>query len=47
MTADYYPFEHGFLGRVATRIVNEVARHQPRGLRRDEQAAGHDRVGVN
>jgi GMP synthase (glutamine-hydrolysing) len=24
MTADYYPFEHGFLGRVSTRIVNEV-----------------------
>lgn len=24
MTADYYPFPHPFLGRVATRIVNEV-----------------------
>ncbi len=24
MTADYYPFEHKFLGRVATRIINEV-----------------------
>ncbi|MEM7123514.1 MAG: glutamine-hydrolyzing GMP synthase [Pseudomonadota bacterium] len=24
MTADYYPFEHDFLGRVANRIVNEV-----------------------
>jgi GMP synthase (glutamine-hydrolysing) len=24
MTADSYPFEHGFLARVATRIVNEV-----------------------
>jgi GMP synthase (glutamine-hydrolysing) len=24
MTADYYPFEHKFLGRVSTRIVNEV-----------------------
>ena len=23
MTADYYPFEHEFLGRVATRIINE------------------------
>ena len=23
MTADYYPFEHDFLGRVATRIINE------------------------
>ena len=24
MTADYYPFDHDFLGRVATRIINEV-----------------------
>jgi GMP synthase (glutamine-hydrolysing) len=24
MTADYYPFEHCFLARVSTRIVNEV-----------------------
>jgi GMP synthase (glutamine-hydrolysing) len=24
MTADFYPFDVGFLGRVATRIVNEV-----------------------
>jgi GMP synthase (glutamine-hydrolysing) len=24
MTADYYPFEHDFLGRVANRIINEV-----------------------
>ncbi|MFP4098295.1 MAG: glutamine-hydrolyzing GMP synthase [Alphaproteobacteria bacterium] len=24
MTADYYPFSHEFLGRVATRIINEV-----------------------
>ncbi|MEO1773506.1 MAG: glutamine-hydrolyzing GMP synthase [Pseudomonadota bacterium] len=24
MTADYYPFEHAFLGRVASRIINEV-----------------------
>jgi GMP synthase (glutamine-hydrolysing) len=24
MTADYYPYEHEFLGRVATRIINEV-----------------------
>jgi GMP synthase PP-ATPase subunit len=23
-TADYYPFEHAFLGRVANRIINEV-----------------------
>ena len=24
MTADYYPFEHDFLSRTATRIINEV-----------------------
>lgn len=24
MTADYYPFDHAFLGRVSTRIINEV-----------------------
>ena len=24
MTADYFPFPHDFLGRVATRIINEV-----------------------
>ena len=24
MTADYYPYEHAFLGRVSTRIINEV-----------------------
>lgn len=24
MTADYYPFDHTFLGRVSTRIINEV-----------------------
>jgi GMP synthase (glutamine-hydrolysing) len=24
MTADYYPFEHAFLRRVANRIINEV-----------------------
>jgi len=24
MTADYFPFDHGFLGQAATRIINEV-----------------------
>ncbi len=24
MTADYYPFDHAFLGATATRIINEV-----------------------
>ncbi len=30
MTADYYPFEHAFLGRVAARIINEVPRGSTR-----------------
>jgi GMP synthase (glutamine-hydrolysing) len=25
MTADYYPFDHAFLGETARRIINEVA----------------------
>ena len=42
MTADYYPFEHSFLARTATRIVNEV-----RGINRvvydvTVKAAGDD-----
>ena len=24
MTADYFPFDHAFLGHVASRIINEV-----------------------
>ena len=46
MTADYYPFEHAFLGRVANRIINEVRGHQPGDLRHHVEAAGDDRVGV-
>ncbi len=46
MTADFYPFDMSFLGRAATRIINEVQRRQSRGLRRDQQAAGNHRVGV-
>ena len=42
MTADFYPFDMKFLGRVATRIINEVQGRQPRRLRRDLQAAGDD-----
>ena len=47
MTADFYPFDPAFLGRVATRIVNEV-----KGINRvvydfTSQAAGDDRVGVS
>ena len=47
MTADFYPFDMAFLGRAATRIINEVQGHQPRRLRRDLEAARHDRVGVS
>ncbi len=46
MTADFYPFDMDFLGRAATRIINEV-----KGINRvvydvTQQAARHDRVGV-
>ena len=46
MTADFFPFDMDFLGRAATRIINEVRGRQPGRLRRDQQAAGDDRVGV-
>jgi hypothetical protein len=46
MTADFYPFDIAFLGRVATRIINEVKGHQPRHLRHHLEAARDDRVGV-
>ena len=46
MTADFYPFDMAFLGKTATRIINEV-----RGINRvvydvTSEAAGHDRVGI-
>ena len=46
MTADYFPFPHEVLGRVATRIINEV-----KGINRvvydvTSQAARDDRVGM-
>jgi hypothetical protein len=46
MTADFFHFDMAFLGRVANRIVNQGARHQPGHLRRHLQAARHDRVGL-
>jgi hypothetical protein len=46
MTADWSPLPYELLGRVANRIVNEVRGGEPCGLRRDEQAAGDNRVGV-
>ena len=46
MTADFYPFDMDFLGRAATRIINEV-----KGINRvvydvTSKPPGHDRVGV-
>ena len=46
MTADYSPFDHAFLGRVASRIINEV-----RGINRvtygiTSKPPGDDRVRV-
>ncbi len=46
MTADFYQFDMNFLGRTATRIINEVKGVSPRRLRRHQQAARHDRVGM-
>jgi GMP synthase C terminal domain len=46
MTADFYPFDLSFLARAATRIINEVKGVNRVVLRRDQQAAGDDRVGV-
>ena len=42
MTADWVPLPHEVLKTISSRIVNEVQGHQPRGLRRDVQAAGDD-----
>ena len=46
MTADFYPFDMEFIGRVATRIINEV-----KGVNRvvydvTSKPPGHDRVGI-
>ena len=46
MTADFYPFDMKFIGRGGDPHRQRGQGRQPRGLRRDEQAAGHDRVGV-
>ena len=46
MTADYYPFDHGFLGRDRDPDHQRGQGHQPRHLRHHLEAAGHDRVGV-
>ncbi len=46
MTADFFPFDMGFLGRAAHADHQRGAGHQPGRLRRDQQAAGDDRVGM-
>ena len=46
MTADWTRLPYDVLARISTRITNEVARGQPGGAGRHEQAAGHHRVGV-
>ena len=46
MTADFFPFPHDVLGRVRHPHHQRGQGHQPRRLRRDQQAAGHDRVGM-
>ena len=46
MTADFYQFDMNFLGKHRHPHHQRSARHQPRRLRRDQQAARHDRVGI-
>ena len=46
MTADWVPLPHEVLKSISSRIVNEVTRNQPRGLRHYLQAARNHRVGV-
>ena len=47
MTADFFPLRAEFLGRVAEPDRQRGQGHQPRRLRRHQQAARHDRVGVS
>ena len=46
MTADFYPFDMAFHRRGGDADHQRGQGRQSRGLRRDEQAAGDDRVGV-
>ena len=46
MTANWAELPHDLIARVSNRIVNELAGVSPGRLRRDQQAAGDDRVGV-
>ena len=47
MTADWSRLPYDVIARISTRITNEVRRGQPGGPGRDQQAAGHHRVGVS
>ena len=46
MTANWAELPHDLIAKVSNRIVNELPGRVARGLRRDQQAAGHDRMGV-
>ena len=46
MTADWFPFPHDVLARISSRIINEVRGREPRRVRRQLEAAGDDRVGI-
>ena len=46
MTADWARLPYDLLERMSSRIINEVAGHQPGGLRHHVEAARHHRVGV-
>ena len=46
MTADWARLPYDLLERMSSRIINEVRRRQPRGLRHHVEAARHHRVGV-
>ncbi len=46
MTADWARLPYDLLERMSSRIINEVRRHQPGGLRHHVEAARHHRVGV-
>ena len=47
MTADWARLPYDLLGKISTRIINEVHGREPRGLRHLLQAAEHHRVGVS
>ncbi len=46
MTADWAKLPYDVLGKISSRIVNEVAGRQSRGLRHQQQATRDHRVGV-